>query len=288
MLKRTVFVSLAALALSSPALAVEIPADAGVAFAKESTAYPSTSFNKLLEAAGGALGAAAVADVPASYAMAADGAVAFNDLDTAYRPAQYHAILTAYGFMIDADKVAEMNIPSYASVKDGEVMFQDGPEMAYDGDEWTRILAAYYLPVLDDDGDGVLNDRDRCPDTPKGVKVNEDGCWLYSGVLFDFDKATLKAQYKEDLKGAKEVFDMNPDLEVVVEGHTDSVGSDAYNQGLSERRAKAVVKYLTDSVGVPADKLTAVGYGESRPVATNDTAEGRQKNRRVEFTPNKR
>jgi len=290
MLKRTVFVSLAALALSTPALAIEIPADAGVKFAKESTAYPSTSFNKLLEACGTSLSAAAAADVPGTYAKAADGAVAFNDMDTAYTPMQYHAIMTGYGLVIDPAKVTENNVPSYASVKGGEVVFPDGPKMAFDGDEWTRIFAMYDLPMLDgdDDGDGVLNSRDRCPDTPKGVKVNEDGCWVYTGILFDFDKSTLKSQYKEELKGAKEVFDMNPDLEVAVEGHADSVGSDAYNQKLSERRANAVVKYLVNTVGVPADKLTAVGYGESRPAATNDTAEGRAQNRRVEFTPNRK
>lgn len=290
MLKRTVFVSLAALALSTPALAIEIPADAGVKFAKESTAYPSTSFNKLLEACGTSLSAAAVADVPGTYAKAADGAVAFNDMDTAYTPMQYHAIMTGYGLVIDPAKVTENNVPSYASVKGGEVVFPDGPKMAFDGDEWTRIFAMYDLPMMDgdDDGDGVLNSRDRCPDTPKGVKVNEDGCWVYTGILFDFDKSTLKSQYKEELKGAKEVFDMNPDLEVAVEGHADSVGSDAYNQKLSERRANAVVKYLVNTVGVPADKLTAVGYGESRPAATNDTAEGRAQNRRVEFTPNRK
>jgi len=289
MLKRTVFVSLAALALSSPALAIEIPADAGVSFAKQSTAYPSTSFNKFLEACGVTLTPDAAVGVPSSYAKAADGSVAFNDMDTAYTPAQYHSILTAYGLLINPAKVAEENVPSYAKVADGEAVLADGPKMAYDGDEWTRIFAMYDLPVIDgdDDGDGVLNSRDLCPDTPKGVKVNEDGCWVYTGVLFDFDKATLKPEYKEKLKGAKEVFDMNPDLEVTVEGHTDSVGTDAYNQKLSERRAAAVVKYL-ESVGVPAGKLTSVGYGESDPVATNDTPEGRAKNRRVEFSPNRR
>lgn len=294
MLKRTVFVSLAALALSSPALAIEIPADAGVGFESVSTAYPSSSFNKLLEACGATLGADAVTNVPASYAKAADGAVAFNDLDIAYTPMQYHSIFTAYGLELSPEKAAAMNVPSYATVKDGAVVLAGAPSIAYNGDEWTRIFAAYEMPMKematdgDDDGDGVLNSRDRCPDTPKGVKVNEDGCWVSTGVLFDFDKATLKAQYKEELNDTKRVFDMNPDLEVTVEGHTDSVGSDAYNQKLSERRANAVVKYLVNTVGIEAGKLSAVGYGESRPVASNDTDEGRAKNRRVEFTPNRR
>jgi len=294
MLKRTVFASMVALAVSSPALAIEVPADAGVGFYKEATAYPSTSFNKILEACGVTLSADAVTGVPATYAKAADGAVAFNDLDIAYSPMQYHSIFTSYGLVINPEMVRTSNVPDYAEVSDGTVTVKGGPpSIAFTGDEWTRILAMYELPPApmvdgDDDGDGVLNSRDRCPDTPKGVKVDEDGCWVYTGVLFDFDKAVLKPQYKEDLKGAKEVFDLNPDLEVTVEGHTDSTGSDAYNQKLSERRANAVVKYLVNTVGVPADKLTAVGYGESRPVASNDTEEGRAKNRRVEFSPNRK
>lgn len=293
MLKRTVFASLAALAISSPVLAIEIPADAGVGFNSVSTAYPSSSFNKLLEACGVSMSADAVAQAPATYAKAMDGKVNFNDNDIAYTPVQYHSIFTSYGLVLNPEKASAMGVPSYATVSDGAVTLKDGAKIAYNGEQWTSIFAAYELPAVavvdgDDDGDGVLNSRDRCPDTPKGVKVNEDGCWVSDGVLFDFDKATLKAQYKEDLKGAKEIFDMNPGLEVVVEGHTDSTGPDAYNQKLSERRANAVVKYLVNTVGVDAAKLTAVGYGESKPVASNDTAEGRAKNRRVEFTPNKR
>lgn len=290
MLKRTVFVSLAALALSTPALAIEIPADAGVGFYKESTAYPSSKFNKLLEACGANMSAEAVGNVPATYAKAADGQVAFNDLSIAYSPVQYHSIFTAYGLVLNPEKVKDVPA-SYAVMKDGEPVLKDQPpSIAYNGEEWTRIFAAYELPMMDgdDDGDGVLNSRDRCPDTPKGVKVNEEGCWVNTGVLFDFDKSVIKAQYKEELNGTKEIFDMNPDLTVTVEGHTDSVGTDAYNQKLSERRANAVVKYLVNTVGIPADKLSAVGYGESRPAATNDTAEGRAQNRRVEFTPSRK
>ncbi len=74
-----------------------------------------------------------------------------------------------------------------------------------------------------------------------------------------------------------------PDLKVEVAGHTDSIGTDAYNQGLSERRAKAVYDYLTSN-GVDASRLQGpVGYGESRPIDTNETAEGRAKNRRTEL-----
>jgi outer membrane protein OmpA-like peptidoglycan-associated protein len=74
----------------------------------------------------------------------------------------------------------------------------------------------------------------------------------------------------------------HPTLKLDVEGHTDSVGSDEYNQSLSEKRAEAVRAYLTQQ-GVPPDSISAAGFGKARPVATNDTAEGRQLNRRVEL-----
>ncbi|MFV0436538.1 MAG: OmpA family protein [Desulfopila sp.] len=289
MLKRTVFVSLAALAISSPALAIEIPTDAGISFAQKSTAYPSASFNKFLEACGATLAPEAVASIPASYAKAGDSSVMFNDEATAYTPLNYDKILTAYGLVINPEKVTENNVPSYATVVGGEVVFGDIKKIAYDGDEWTRIFAMYDLPAIDgdDDMDGVLNSRDLCPDTPRGVKVNEDGCWVHTGVLFDFDKATLKPEYKQELQGAPKIFAENPDLQVTVEGHTDSVGTDMYNQKLSERRARAVVNYL-ESLGVPASQLSSVGYGESDPVASNATPEGRAKNRRVVFSPNRK
>jgi OOP family OmpA-OmpF porin len=74
-------------------------------------------------------------------------------------------------------------------------------------------------------------------------------------------------------------------MSVAIEGHADSTGPDAYNQKLSERRAKAVMAYLVNTVGIDPSRLTAVGYGESRPAYPNDTPENQAKNRRVEFTP---
>lgn len=100
------------------------------------------------------------------------------------------------------------------------------------------------------------------------------------GINFDFDKANIKPEAEPVLDAAAEVLKENPDVSVRVGGHTDSVGTDAYNQGLSERRAKAVRDYLA-SHGVDASRLTAVGFGESQPVADNGTADGRAQNRRV-------
>jgi len=99
--------------------------------------------------------------------------------------------------------------------------------------------------------------------------------------------ATAKAVIKEDsfslMDEIVQVFNDNPQvLKVSIEGHTDSDGEDAYNKTLSDQRAKAVMKYLVDKK-VAADRLSAVGYGESKPIASNDTDEGKAKNRRVEF-----
>ncbi|WP_061243004.1 OmpA family protein [Pseudomonas composti] len=101
-------------------------------------------------------------------------------------------------------------------------------------------------------------------------------------VKFDFDKAQVKQESYGDIKALADFMKQYPQTSTVVEGHTDSVGSDAYNQGLSERRATAVRDVLVNQYGVESGRVQAVGYGESRPVADNATAEGRAINRRVE------
>ncbi|WP_454829695.1 OmpA family protein [Pseudoxanthomonas wuyuanensis] len=141
---------------------------------------------------------------------------------------------------------------------------------------------------LDDDGDGVNNCDDKCPGSQAGQTIGPDGCPVpvsidLKGVNFDFDKSTLRPDAVSILSEATEILKRYPDLRVEVAGHTDSVGTDAYNQGLSERRAKTVYDYLTSN-GVDASRLVGPnGYGESRPIDTNDTAEGRARNRRTEL-----
>ena len=137
---------------------------------------------------------------------------------------------------------------------------------------------------VDDDGDTVCAELDKCPGTPKGAKVNEFGCWVLGDVLFDFDKSNIKPEYYGFLDEAARVFEMNPGLKVEVQGNTDNIGTAKYNMGLSLRRANAVLNYLVNK-GVDKSRLMARGFGFSRPVATNDTAEGRALNRRVELTP---
>lgn len=102
------------------------------------------------------------------------------------------------------------------------------------------------------------------------------------GVLFDFNKSTLQPASDASLQPVANIMAANKTLKVEIQGHTDNVGNDAYNQTLSEARAKAVATWLTQH-GVAADRLTAKGYGKTKPVADNGSDEGRAKNRRVEI-----
>jgi outer membrane protein OmpA-like peptidoglycan-associated protein len=113
-------------------------------------------------------------------------------------------------------------------------------------------------------------------ETARGLIVN------ISDVLFDFNKYTLKPEAREKMAKVSGILLAYPGLKIQLEGHTDSVGSDDYNQKLSEQRADTVRGYLIDQ-GVPTDSLTAIGLGKAGPVASNDTAAGRQKNRRVDM-----
>ena len=101
-------------------------------------------------------------------------------------------------------------------------------------------------------------------------------------ILFDFNSASLRSSSRDELREMADVFEKYGDTTIVVAGHTDSVGSTAYNDRLSDRRADTVAGYLED-YGVRGSRIDAVGYGESRPKATNSTASGRQQNRRVEL-----
>jgi OOP family OmpA-OmpF porin len=135
----------------------------------------------------------------------------------------------------------------------------------------------------DSDGDGVPDYRDECPDTPKGATVNSVGCWALKGiVLFDHNKWELKPAAYPLLDEVVTILKKNRDIEGEIQGHTDSTGPETYNQRLSEKRAQAVVDYLVQH-GIDPGRFTVRGYGESRPVASNDTKEGRQENRRVEL-----
>lgn len=140
----------------------------------------------------------------------------------------------------------------------------------------------------DRDGDGVDDCVDQCPDSTVGQTIGENGCPVavtidLRGVNFEFDRSTLDGQSTAVLDEAVSILQRYPDLRVEVAGHTDSIGSESYNQGLSERRADAVYQYLIGR-GVDQSRLSGPnGYGETRPIAPNDSAEGRAKNRRTEL-----
>ena len=143
---------------------------------------------------------------------------------------------------------------------------------------------------LDTDKDGVADYEDQCPSTPSGIIVDKTGCpiageviFSLPGINFEFNSAKLTKEAKRRLvAGIDSVRNLEGSIAVRVEGHTDSVGSEEYNETLSLKRAETVVEYLV-SQGANGNRLSAVGMGELHPVANNDTDAGRAANRRVDF-----
>jgi OOP family OmpA-OmpF porin len=139
---------------------------------------------------------------------------------------------------------------------------------------------------LDSDADGVPDNLDQCPDTPAGEKVDAKGCPLFKGELkgvnFDNDKSDLRIDALMILNLDALTLKQYPDIKVEVGGYTDSRNTDQYNLGLGQRRAEAVVDYLV-SQGIAPARLIAKSYGESQPIADNETEAGRIANRRVEL-----
>ena len=153
---------------------------------------------------------------------------------------------------------------------------------------------------LDSDNDGVYDGIDKCPDTNARTKVDETGCpvkvseavyefintglFSTSDIVFDVGKADLKPESKGLLDRIGEVLSEWPEAEIEIGGHTDSSGSESFNQKLSEDRAKSVREYLLENFPkLDPGNLESAGYGETSPVASNDTEEGKKQNRRVEF-----
>ncbi|HSQ87085.1 MAG TPA: OmpA family protein [Desulfobacterales bacterium] len=139
---------------------------------------------------------------------------------------------------------------------------------------------------LDSDNDGVTDNQDQCPNTPLGFKVDSKGCLASASsvVLFSFNSADIRSEAYPVLNETAMIMKKNPELNGRIDGYADSTGNEAYNIDLSERRAKAVKDFFV-SRGVDPERLTIKGFGDADPVASNDTKEGRAKNRRVELTP---
>ena len=157
-------------------------------------------------------------------------------------------------------------------------------------------------PDLDNDGDGIADVDDTCPimpETRNGFE-DEDGCpdinpklvvvnreigkiEIKQKVYFDSGKAIIKPRSFKLLNEVAQVLKSNKTMEILVEGHTDSRGSDSYNLRLSDSRANAVKEYMIGQ-GIPVERLKSMGFGETKPIASNKRRKGRSKNRRVEFT----
>lgn len=142
---------------------------------------------------------------------------------------------------------------------------------------------------LDSDGDGVADYQDQCPDSAAGSKVDERGCYVELeetvtidlNLEFSTNSAELRPEHRQEIQRAVDFLRQYPTATAVIEGHTDSDGAADYNQQLSERRAIAVLNNLVAQHNIAASRLRAVGYGESKPIAPNDSAQGKQQNRRV-------
>jgi OOP family OmpA-OmpF porin len=151
----------------------------------------------------------------------------------------------------------------------------------------------------DSDGDGVADYKDKCSNTPKGAQVNAKGCalpratksakvtdagtWIYEDIKFDSGSSMIKSSAYPVLNEIATALKQTG-MKVEIQGHTDSRGDRGYNMMLSDKRSKAVMKYLIGK-GVPASRVSAKGYGPAKPIASNDTATGRARNRRVELKP---
>ena len=116
---------------------------------------------------------------------------------------------------------------------------------------------------------------------PESAPVKEK-VTMTLNVEFDTNKTIVQEKYYDDIKKVANFMKENPDATAAIEGHTDNLGNDAFNKALSEKRAKNVRQYMIDKFGIDGKRITAAGFGEEVPIASNDTAEGRQKNRRVE------
>lgn len=212
------------------------------------------------------------------------GEVVRRDEDTDGSPVDY---ILNIGFGVPFGKKAEPVAVAAAPAP----LDSDGDGVTDDMDQCPGTPAGAIVDArgceLDSDGDGVVDRLDECPDTPQGVEVDEVGCPLV--VVIELEGVKFRTNSADLLDGADAVLDeqaaklaANPDLLIEVAGHTDSDGDAGYNQQLSQRRAEAVRDYLI-SEGVAAANITAVGYGESEPVASNATPGGKAENRRVEL-----
>ncbi len=187
------------------------------------------------------------------------------------------AVLAALAFPCSAVAQAKYASADLPAVHAAAVRALPGKRLAIRGESVAIVGVARGVEATLEALDAKVTDRE--------IRID-----LSADVLFDFDKADLKPAADGDLGKVAEVAHANPGTPIDVAGHTDAKGADAYNQRLSERRAEAVKTWLVERGGVEAGRIRTRGWGETRPIAPNETPggaddpEGRQRNRRVEIT----
>jgi OmpA-OmpF porin, OOP family len=192
----------------------------------------------------------------------------------------YNAGLTFEFGLNDEEPAASVSVEPSEPIK--EELCPSGPDGCVERD-WCK---------KDSDGDGVPDCIDKCPDTPKGIKVDSNGCppaseqgaIIFRNILFDFDKSNIKPDSFVVLDEIVEYLETNKGIMMEIQGHTDNKGTAEYNMKLSYRRADSVRKYIVGK-GIAPDRLKVNGFGFSNPVIPNDSDENRTRNRRVEFKP---
>jgi outer membrane protein OmpA-like peptidoglycan-associated protein len=197
----------------------------------------------------------------------------------------------------DGDRVKDIstveffeNYKNAAFKKGGEILFEDRGNLyvripkADGGKTWCKVntnagLGQIYLNIIDEEG--FKQSLTFGADELKKA-LDADGKVILHGILFDLDRATLKQESEKQLNPMVTLMIRHPELKLEIQGHTDNQGKDDYNMNLSKNRAETVSSYLK-LFGINKNRLVTKGFGESRPIASNDTEEGRAQNRRVEL-----
>ena len=149
------------------------------------------------------------------------------------------------------------------------------------------IIKKVYIKekIKDSDGDGVPDNIDKCPNTPKNVLVNHYGCPIITTlrINFDFNKAVVKKIYYPKIKKIAEILKANPKLRIEIDGYTDNIGNPNYNLKLSLKRAEAIKNILVKVYHINPNRIVVKGYGEKYPLVPNTTSTNRALNRRAEI-----
>lgn len=216
------------------------------------------------------------------------------------RPDVHYADVSEFG---DTHMIASLNLswllgntkskPKKIVVEKDEPMDSDKDGVANASDKCPATPAGVAVNAigcpLDSDGDGVYDYQDKCPATSAKLKVDAQGCpvvlkdavSINLKVNFDSNSDVVKSEYLPEIRKVADFLEQYENTVAVIEGHSDSSGAADYNKALSQRRADAVVKVLVEKMGVSRTSLSAIGYGEERPIADESTREGRLANRRV-------